>query len=202
MIHLGPPILAFLIAACIAVLELITSKYPRTFFLLKKCPALYIYAVIYGVIGFAVMLGLNYLVSQKAVTLEGLGLSNPWWQAVAIGLSVKAFLHLRIFSVGVGAQTFPIGTETIVQLFEPWLLRTTELYHFNAGQYFIASRAAKYTVLADVKAKTKASVPSSFSSIEKAAFNADVDNAQSVENVMELFINFLGKTTFLRAFPP
>ena len=114
MIHLGPPILAFIIADCISVLELITSKYPRTFFLLKKCPALYIYAVIYGVIGFAVMLGLNYLVSQKAVTLEGLGLSNPWWQAVAIGLSVKAFLHLRIFSVGVGAQTFPIGTETIV----------------------------------------------------------------------------------------
>src|ERR1700736_1601035 len=115
MIQLGPPVLAFVIASFIAALELITSKYPRTFFLLKRCPALYVYALIYGLIGLGVMLGLNYLVSQKAVTLEGFGLSNPWWQAVAIGLSVKAFLHLRIFSVGVGGQSFPIGTETIVQ---------------------------------------------------------------------------------------
>ncbi len=199
---MGPPVLAFVIAAFIAVLELVTSKYPRTFFLLKKCSALYIYALIYGAVGFGVMLGLDHLVSQKMVSLEGLGLSNPWWQAVAIGLSVKAFLHLRIFSVGVSGQSFPIGTETIVQLFEPWLLRTTELYHFNAGQEFIASRAAKYTVLADVKVKTKASVPTSFSSTEKAAFNADVDNATTVENVMELFVNFLGRRTFDRAFPP
>src|SRR6266571_5245648 len=70
MIQLGPPVLAFVIASFIAALELITSKYPRTFFLLKRCPALYIYALIYGVIGLAVMLGLNNLVSQKAVTLE------------------------------------------------------------------------------------------------------------------------------------
>jgi hypothetical protein len=202
MIQLGPPVLAFVIASFIAVLELITSKYPRTFFLLKNCSVLYIYGLIYGVIGFAVMLGLNYLVSHKAVTLEGFGLSNPWWQAVAVGLSVKAFLHLRIFSVGVGPQSFPIGTETIMQLFEPWLLRTTELYHFNAGRHFIASRALKYPVLDDVKTKTKANIPGSFSSTEKAAFVADVDKAPSVDDAMELFINFLGKSTFDRVFPP
>lgn len=202
MTHLGPPLLAFLIAAFIAVLELITSKYPRTFFLLKKCLALYIYALIYGAIGFAVMVGLKYLVSQKTITLEGLGLSSPWWQAVALGLSVKAFLHLRIFSVGVGPQSFPIGTETIVQLFEPWLLRTIELHHFNAGRDFIASRALKYPVVNDVKTKTKFNVPASFSSTERAAFLADIDKAPSVEDTMELFINFLGKSTFDRVFPP
>jgi hypothetical protein len=98
---------------------------------LKKCSALYWYAFIYGVIAFGVMLGLDYLLKQKTVTLEGFGLANPWWRAVAVGLAVKAFLHLRIFSVGVGGQTFPIGTETLVQLFEPWLMRTMELYHFN-----------------------------------------------------------------------
>ena len=201
MINFGPPVLAFAIGAFIAVLELLTSKYPRTFFLLNKCAALYGYAAIYGLIAFGVMLGLDYLIAEKTVTLQGFGLSNPWWRAVAVGLSVKAFLHLRIFSVGVGGQSFPIGTETLVQLFEPWLLRTMELYHFNEGRNFIASRAAKYPDINLVKTKIKANVPATFSAADKAAFIADIDKAPSVDDAMELFINFLGTRTFDRVFP-
>ena len=200
--NVGPSLLAFLIASIIASLELITSKYPRTFFLLKNSRALYLYAFIYGAIGGGVLLGLQSLIDAKLVKLEGLGLSNAWVQALVVGLSVKAFLHIRLFSVNVAQQSFPVGVETIVQLFEPWLLRTIELDHFNAGRNFVGSRAAKFPDPNSVKNTIKANVPPTFSSPEKAAFSADVDKATTVVEMMELFLGFLGRGSFDRVFPP
>lgn len=202
MVYFGPPLLAFGVATLIASLELITSKYPRTFFLLKKSCALYVYALIYGVIGCGVMLVLDLFIKAGSIKLEGFGLSNPWVQSVAVGLSIKAFLHIRLFSVGVGSQSFPVGIETIVQLFEPWLLRTIELDHFNAGRNFIGSRANKYSDLDDVKRRIKDNLPRTFSEQERTAFQADVDRATTVVETMELYLGFLGRKSFDRVFPP
>ena len=69
MISFGPSSLAFGIATVIALLELITSKYPRTFFLLKRSRALYTYALIYGVIAFGVTLGLDVLIKTGEQTI-------------------------------------------------------------------------------------------------------------------------------------
>ena len=119
--RVGPPLLASTVATLLACIELITSRYPRTFFLLRKSWALYAYALIYGAIGFGVTLGLASLIRTGTIKLEGLGLSGPWVQSLAVGLTIKAFLHIRLFSVGVGSQSFPVGVETIVKLFEHWL---------------------------------------------------------------------------------
>jgi hypothetical protein len=132
-----PPLLSFIIGALVAHIELITSKYPRTFFLLKKSFALYAYTLIYGILSFFVMLTLESLTRAQIISLEGIGISNQWIQALIVGVSTKALLHIRFFKVSFGSQSFPVGVETFVFLFEPWLLRTIDLDEFNAVRDFI-----------------------------------------------------------------
>lgn len=187
-----------------AALELITSKYPRTFSLLRRSWAFYVYALIYGVIALCVMLGLGALVKSETVKLEGLGLSSPWVQAVVVGVTFKAFLHIRLFSVSIGAESFPVGVETLVQLFEPWLLRTIELDHFNALRNYIAPRAQKYTDLALVKNQIAQNLPPSMSTegAEGKAFLADIQQAGSVTEAMRLYMMPVGRRLFDSVFPP
>ncbi len=196
-----PATLAFLIAALFTALELLTSKYPRTLFLLKKCRALYAYVGIYGLLSLLVLLGLNALTEAGKVTLEGIGLQSPWVKAIVVGLSTKAFLHINLFSVSVGTRAVPLGTETIVQLFEPWLLEEIYLYEFNAVSDFIAPRANKYPDLVAVKTKIKANLPQSLSGPERMGFEAGVDAQTSVSSAMEVYLRRFGKTNFLRVFP-
>ncbi len=198
---LGPAILAFVIAAFISVLELITAKYPRTYFLLRKNLKLYVYALIYGVIAFGIMLGLRALVTAGTIKLEGLGLSSPWVQAIAVGVTTKAFLHINLFNVTVGAQTMPVGLETLVQLFEPTLLRMILLDEFNAVRSYVKPYADKHSLLTDDRAKIKENIPSTLPTQERAAFESDLDKTSTVTEAMELFLRFLGRANFNRVFP-
>lgn len=50
-VPLGPLSLAFVIAALVTALELITSKYPRTARFCVKSPWFYVYVLIYGLLG-------------------------------------------------------------------------------------------------------------------------------------------------------
>jgi len=202
MDHLGPAILSFAIGFGLALVELISSNYPRSFFVLGKSAALYIYSLIYGVISLVVMLGISALSAQGTIKLEGLGLSNLWIQAAAIGLTVRAFLHIRLVSVTVGSQSFPIGVETVVQIFEPWLLRTIQLDHFNALRAFIEARTQKYNDLADVKIRATGNVPKGLPEQERKAFIADIEKASSTPEIMELYLSFMGRGSFDRVFPP
>jgi hypothetical protein len=120
-------LLAGLIAGIVVLVELVTSKYRRSFFLLGTSKALWAYGLIYAVVAFVVRLVLGSLIDTGALKLQGVGVANPWVQSVAIGLSIKAVLHIRLFTVGAGATSFPVGIETVVQLFEPWLLETVDL---------------------------------------------------------------------------
>jgi hypothetical protein len=203
MKQLGPALLSLVLASSLAALELVTSKYPRTFSLLRRCWAFYVYATIYGVIAFCVTLGLGALVKSGTIKLEGLGLSSPWVQAVAVGVTFKAFLHIRLFSVSVGAESFPVGVETLVQLFEPWLQRTIELDHFNALRNYIAPRVQKYPDLELVKKQIAQNLPPSMSadSAEGKAFLADVQRAVSVNEVLRLYMSSVGRGLFDSVFP-
>ena len=204
MNQLGPASLSFALATSLAALELITSKYPRTFSLLRRSWAFYTYAVIYGVIAFCVMLGLGALVKSGTIKLEGLGLSSAWVQAIVVGVTFKAFLHIRLFSVSIGAESFPVGVETLVQLFEPWLLRTVELDHFNALRNYIAPRALRYPDLDLVKKQIAQNLPPSMSTegAEGKAFLADVQQASSVTQAMRLYMTSVGRRLFDSVFPP
>lgn len=204
MNQLGPALLSFALATSLAALELITSKYPRTFSLLRRSWAFYTYAIIYGIIAFCVMLAIGALVKSGTVKLEGLGLSSVWVQAVVVGVTFKAFLHIRLFSVSIGAESFPVGVETLVQLFEPWLQRTIELDHFNALRNYIAPRALKYTDLDLVKKQIAQNLPPSMSmeGAEGKAFLADVQQASSVTEAMRLYMTSVGRRLFDSVFPP
>lgn len=195
---LGPIILAFVIAASFTALELITGQYPRTFFLLSGCKLLWLYAVIYGAIAAIVVALLPHL---PGTTIEGVGLENPWFQAVAVGISLKAFLHIRLFNVSTGpGQSFPVGVESLVQVFEPWLLRSIDLEHFNAVRQFVKDHAARHSDLDAAKAAIRAEIPPSFSDQEKAALNSDVETSTSVEQAMETYLTYVGRATFERVF--
>lgn len=196
-----PPILAFLVATSVTLLELITSKYPRTFFLMKKSCSCYIYSIVYGFIAFFIMLGLDSLVKEGVLKLEGLGLSYPVVQALAVGLTIKAFLHIRLFNIVSGAQSFPVGIESIVQLFEPWLIRTTELYHFNASANYITLHSRSHSDLEKVKKTIKDNLPPTLTSQEKTAFQADIDRVTNVFDAMILYLSTVGKKSFERVFP-
>lgn len=202
-VPLGASLIALLAASLFSLLELVTSEYPRTYgFLLRASIKPYAYASIYGAIAFVVAASLGYLVQQRAVTVAGLGLSNAWIRALVVGLTIKAFMHVRLFTVGVrGSGQFPVGIETIVQLFEPWLLRGIQIDHFNAVRRYIAPRAAKYANLTDAKDIIRNNLPASFSEVELSAFRADIDKAPSVQEAMTLYLDFLGAGSFDRVFP-
>jgi hypothetical protein len=196
----GPPI-ALTVASLATILELVTSKFPRTGFLLRRSLKLYLYALIYGVLAATVMACLSHLVAKGTISLEGSGLSQTWIQALAIGLSTKALLHIRIFNVAVGGRDFPIGVETLVQLFEPWLLREIELDHFNRKRLFLAPLVTAYTDLSSVRKRIRGDVPTSLPAPERSAFLHDVETAESVESVFELYLDFLGRDSLRRLFP-
>lgn len=178
-----------------------TSKYPRTIFLVKKCRYLYVYVAIYGLMSFGALLGLNALVEAKKITLEGVGLQSIWVKSIIVGLSTKAFLHISLFSLSVGGKAFPLGTETIVQIFEPWLLEEIFLFEFNAVSDFIAHHATRYTDLATVKTTIKGNLPANFTGPERIGFEADVDAKTSVTAAMEVYLRRFGKRNFTRVFP-
>lgn len=155
----------------------------------------------YGLIAAAITLGLRRLTSQGAVTLGGIGLSSPWGQAIAVGLTTKAFLHIRLFTIVVGAQSFPVGVESIVQVFEPWLLREIELEEFNTVREYVQPRSDRYSDLTAVRTKIKQDLPQSFSPQERAAFEADLDKTTTTVQAMELYLRFVGQRSFNRLFP-
>ena len=196
----GPPVLAFCVATFLSLLELVTSKYQQTSFLLRKSVAFYLYGIIYGLLALGATLGLGALSAAGTFKLEGLGMSNVWMRAIAIGISFKALLHIRLFSVTTGSGAFPIGVETLVQFFEPPLTRRILLDQFNAMQAFIDPRAKKYNVLAKVKGDISDNVPA-LPAQERTAFLADVEKAATVTEAMRLYLALVGRPGFDRVFP-
>lgn len=193
--------LAFIIAALFAWLELITANYPRTSFLLiRKSWALYVFIIVYGLISGLTMLGLEWLTETKVIVIQSPAILHWWVQALIIGISTKALLHIRLFSVNVGMQSFPVGVETVVQLFEPWLLRTIELDEFNAVRSFIELYQDQGIPLDEVKILIKAELPPRMELAEKNAFLFDLNDAQEITAAMELYLRSFGKKSFLRIF--
>ena len=103
--------------------------------------------------------------------------------------------------MSVGSQSVPVGLETLVQLFEPALLRTILLDEFTAVRAFTTARAREYPSLDAVKARAKAEIPPTLPSQERAAFANDIDRATGVVEVMEHFLRFLGRKNLDRVFP-
>lgn len=198
--YLGPAVLAFVIAACETWLELVTTKYPRTFRFLLWNGLLYGYCFIYGAIAAGVTLAFPALSAAGALQLGGMA-QNPWLQGAAVGVAVKSVLHIRLFTI----QSVPIGLETLVLLFEPWLLQSIDFAEFTSVRRFLRARADAYTNPADPAQSLKAGKDAVLNnlprSINRGAFQIDLDKCTSMIGAMELYLRECGEQVFDLVFP-
>lgn len=194
--------LTFAVAAIVTAVELLTSQYPRTARFALQSAWFYAYFIIYGLLG-AVALAILPLVSDQ-IMVEGVGVSNPWVKAALIGFSVKAVLHIRIFSVTTGpGQSFPVGLESLVQLFEPWMLRQLELDHYDTQLTFIEPRATtqKFPDVNAARTRAKENPPPGLSDREVGAFESDIDHSANTTKVIGNYLKYAGIKLTKRTFP-
>ena len=192
--------LAALIAVVVTGLELITTEYPRTSTFILRSKWFYAYVVIYGVIAGGVYAIFPLLGDQLAI--QGLGASSPWVKAAVIGFSIKAVLHIRVFTVSRGpGDQFPIGLETIVQAFEPWLLSGLELDHYFRERSFVRPRAAAFADVAAARTTAKANIPPSFKPAVRSALQADIDQATGSDGVIIVYLRYCGLNLTKSVFP-
>jgi len=200
--YYAPLLLAGIIGFVITLVELSTSTYPRTCnLLLKESLKPYIYSLIYGAISSMVMLYVMYTSNIEIIKFGEVEVSNIWIYSMLVGLTTKALLHVRICSVPFGSVSIPIGTEMIVQLFEPWLLKEIELDEFNATRKHVDKSKNDSTNLNDVKQKITDNLPTSISKIDKIAFLLDLDEQQTVSESMDIYLRNFGRKNFDRVFP-
>ena len=198
---IGPALVAFVLATAIAWLELVTSKYPRTIYFIKKHWLLYTYALVYGFLSLLIMFLWDALVKVDAVALASPLSTGRWAQSIAVGFSTKALLHIRLFTVSTGSQSVPVGIESFVNLFEPALLQNIDLHEFYKVREFLQPRSEKYKDLDVVKAKILSDLPQSFDGAERTSFATDIEKALSVIAAMEVYLRRFGRANFNRVFP-
>jgi hypothetical protein len=195
--------LGFGIAFLFTWLELVTSKYPRTFSFPSKRWAIWLYCLIYGLIAFGVLVGFDALVVHGLIKADGLGLSMPWMRAIEIGIAAKALLHIRLFTVTAGSQPFPVGVETLVQVFEPWLLDRVAQDEDDQKRDYVNKTRNKYPAETDpqIKAKLKANIRRSLPFAEKSAIALDIDMATTGDEAMTVYLDRFGTSSLKRLYP-
>lgn len=198
-----PPLLAFFVAYLFTILELITSEYPRTYSFIIKKISLHSYGIIYGLFALIIVLILDTLTQSGSITIKGLGLSNIWWKAIIVGISTKGFLKIKLFTVNVGSNPFPIGIDSLVQIFEPWLLETIRLNEYNEVRKFLEDKVNQYRNLNidDVKKKMVNNIPRTLKAKDKKVFKLDLSEMEEIIEAMELYLSAFGRETLERVFP-
>jgi hypothetical protein len=115
---------------------------------------------------------------------------------------VKAFLHIRVFTISTAPnQSFPVGLETFVQLFEPWMLTSLDLDHFMEQQAFIRPRAARQANLRTAQKTALSSFPTGYSAIVAAGFKADVNACTTPAEAISTYLKYCGTRLTATTFP-
>jgi|SRR5579884_3822181 len=112
-----PALLALFIASCSIIIDRITTKHLHTHFIIMKCPQLYFYALIYGAGAFTITFFLPY---------NKLSLSNAWIEALIVGVTIRAFLNITLFSVPIPntKETVSLGIQAAIRPIENLILTT------------------------------------------------------------------------------
>ena len=147
------------------------------------------------------MLLLDRLVSSQTVKLEGFGLESQWIRALYVGVTIKAFMNINLYNVTVGAQSMPVGPSTIVQLYEPMLLRNILFREFTEVRRYVEAAIVGNPNIAAVKQQIKDNVPDTLPASERGAFENDIDKAETVVEAKAKFLRFVGRSTFDGVFP-
>src|SRR5262249_14048215 len=104
-------------------------------------------------------------------------------------------------NVTVGAQSYPVGVESFLQLIEPWLLRSLHLEYLLAVQGFVGRSARHFPNLAVVQRTIADRAVQILAGPEQAGFVSSITQAKTPDTAMELYLNLVGKRYFEQTFP-
>jgi hypothetical protein len=207
---LWPAVITFCVGAFFTWFELRVSKYPTTGHFIAFIRPVLIYCTVYGAIATGGFLLSGSLIANGKLKIEGLGLESPYALyilAVVLGLSSKAIMQLNLYTVLIGSTPFPLGFQTFIQIFEPFLLRSILIKEDDEVRNFVEPFAAKYPITAgdktkldEVKQMIFGNIPKQLPDEERSAFKNDIEKDTQVHEAMEHFLRFLGRGTFLRVF--
>lgn len=198
----GCCLVAFGVGSGVTLLELTTTQYPHTYFLIRRSFFYWLYGCIYGGLAAIAYYLLDVLKAEGFVTIEGIGVDNPLVQAAVLGFSTKALLHIRLWSVGTGPDPFPVGTETLVQLFQPWILMKIRIFEWNGVSTYLVPKAEKYADdgLETIKAKLNADLPP-LEEQARVALAADIVRCNSISDCFALYLRRAGQEALNRQYP-
>jgi hypothetical protein len=195
---LWPTTLAVVLAFAIAYWELVTSEYPRTVFLVRRCPYLYIYSAIYALVAGGLMVAYEAIVPHNGPH-SFLG-GNLWIRAVCVGLFTKSFMHFKLFTVPGHPEPTPIGFETITLMFVPFLLKEIELGHDRREMHFVKRRVGTCS-LEEVIAAIDDHLPENMLRRDRQGFLASLHKAKTPVRAARLYLRLVGRGHFEMVFP-
>ena len=191
---------AFAVAAIVAATEHVSVKYPRTWWYLRDCPALYAYAIAYGAIAALLAWQWPALAPIHGIGLEG-DTTSPLTRAVLIGLVAKALTGVNLMTLNVNGTAIPVGTGIVTRLFEPALVRNIVFHEFQAVQAHVGGVAKLYGKdIERVRARALDAVPPGLPTEDAETFRKDVRGAKSTEAVLSLYLGFAGRKAFRTVF--
>jgi len=198
----GPPALAFVLAGGFAFAELLTTKYPRTAFLIvspRRCWPLYLYAFTYAVTGAVLTIILSYLIANHILRVEGLGLDRPWVRAIYVGVAAKSFLQFTLFSIGEER----VGITTITKMFEPAILRTIDLDENHFVNEYLNRYTHRYSTIEEVRKRfSNDEIPQGLPEEERKGLEMDIRYKEDEPRpAMRAVLKKMGKRSFNRIFP-
>jgi hypothetical protein len=207
-------ILAFLVAAFIAFLQLETTTYPHTNFLIRTKSITIIYSLFYGALGalfygIVVFTGIDMLIGDKIV-------KEPYLQAVLVGIFSKGISNWNVYTLPIGDDAKPLGIKTITEPIESTILKKIDEEAYNSLKEYVVPVRDCYCntqmvgddgpedkvikrICDNLPAKSKA---------EKLAYKEDLKNVMAdydsdkakVSAALEKYLSDFGKRSYERVF--
>jgi hypothetical protein len=167
-----PYLLAFIIAAIVAHLELIFTLYPNTHFLIRNRMLKAYYLAFYGIIGVAFYWLLIF--TGVSVTLQNKSVDNPYIQAVIVGFISKGISDLSLFKMPFGDNAQPIGIKTITEPIQKSILIKIDQEESNSLREYVTAPNVCCNDSTDALRKIGANLPTKATAADRAAYKKDV----------------------------
>ncbi|MCX6674024.1 MAG: hypothetical protein NTY37_09630 [Methanothrix sp.] len=206
--------LAFIVAAFIAFLQLETTTYPHTNFLIRLKLITVVYSLFYGALGvifygIVVYTGIDMLIGDKIV-------KEPYLQAVLVGIFSKGISDWNFYTLPIGDNAKPLGIKTITEPIESTLLKKIDEEEYNSLKEYVTPVRDCYCKTQNDGAERPEekvlkricdSLPAN-SKAKKLAYKEDLKNVMAdydsdgakVSAALEKYLRDFGKRSYERVF--
>jgi hypothetical protein len=195
MIALITFMLATVTGSVFTIFDIVSARFGTTMTLvLRRSKAIYLLGFIHGIIA-----GLVSLLHPHVIDIHfanGTSFRSPWIWAIVTGAFTRSLFQSSFFTVSTGRSSTAIGLKSIVQLFEPSLMREVILDEFFAVRSFVQKYAASHPDLDALRALITENLPPDLPEPERQAFLSELALAKTVIEAMEKFLRFVGVSAF------